>query len=84
VRIETLDESISVITLFECGRLKPLRFLWRGRTVPIKHLASHWTTREGRDLTHFYSVSSNGSDYYEISFHTRTFEWMLNKVFLEG
>ncbi len=84
MRIETIDEFISVIGLFEEGRLKPIRFLWHGRAVPVKHLASHWTNREGKDLRHFYSVSDNGSDYYEISFHSRTMKWILNRVFLEG
>jgi hypothetical protein len=84
MRIESLEETISVIGYFQNGGLKPIRFLWRGRTVPVKHLASHWTSREGRDLKHFYSVSDNGNDYYEISFHPRTFKWMLNRVFLDG
>lgn len=84
MRIELIEEPIAVIGLFKNGTLKPLRFQWRGRTYPVRHLASHWTSRMGADVQHFFSVSDNGTDYYEVSFHSRTFQWKLEKVFLEG
>ncbi len=84
MRVEILEEPVAVIGLFRNGTLKPLRFQWRGRTVPVRHVASHWATRSGTDQEHFFSVSDNGVDYYELSFHTRTFQWRIEKVFLEG
>ena len=32
---ETLNDSVDVLAVFEGGRLRPLRFRWKGRVIRI-------------------------------------------------
>ena len=83
--VETIDEPVEVLTLFRDGKVEPLRFRWRRKVVRISRVTGDWvSSRTGRDRVHYYSVLGDGSDYFELSFHTRTFQWTLTRVWMDG
>lgn len=85
--IETINEPIDVITLFERkGRkVSPLRFRWKNHAYHISRVVSDWTTQEGMFQKFFFSVMvKNGADCFEMSYDTRLQQWVLNRVYLGG
>jgi hypothetical protein len=59
--IYSVEESVEVLALFRQGRVKPLRFLWRGVAYPIKEVTFNWKDREGRAAIHHFGVSDGAN-----------------------
>ncbi len=76
---ETLREPVDVLTAFIEGRMKPLRFRWRGRVIPIRRVNGHWTRREGQTLMRCFSVEGPAGESYELSYDPRGPGWMLTR-----
>jgi hypothetical protein len=82
--VERIQEPIEVIALFSEGRLHPLRFRWRSIAHRISSVTSQWVEREGTSRIHHYAVLTENADCFEIQFRTRTMDWELARVYLEG
>ena len=44
---ETLNQPVDVLTVFLEGRVRPLRFRWKGRVIRVKKVTGEWSRREG-------------------------------------
>jgi len=82
--IQELNEPIDVVTVFREGRMAPVKFRWAGRTYPVTRVAYRWVTREGAYPVHHFSVLADGDPIYEILLNTKTMQWSIVKVHLEG
>lgn len=81
---EEIFEPIEVISYFQHGVLKPLRFRWKGNVYKISRIHSHWAVPQGRGREHHFSVSAGGADSFEIVFNTEDLNWQLARVAMEG
>lgn len=81
---EDIFEDIEVISLFNDGKIKPLRFKWNGRIYKINKINGHWVSAQGYNKQHHFSIIADSSDYFEIMLDTSNFEWQVTRVCLEG
>jgi hypothetical protein len=84
MRFEDIGEAIEVIAYFRAGKLRPLKFRWNHRVYKIERVNGGWKSEEGRDRIHHFSVMSDSTDVFEISFSLENFNWKLDRVCLEG
>jgi hypothetical protein len=82
--IEKIQEPIEVLTKFLEGKIQPLRFRWRGRVFTISEITGNWVKRVGEHRVHYFSVGVGTKDYYEICYESRTLQWTLQNIYLEG
>ena len=81
--IYSVNEPVQVLVLFDDGRVKPLRFLWRGITYPVKQIIFKWRDREDRAAVYHFGVS-DGSNAFQLGYHTEYLSWKLESVDMEG
>ena len=74
---ETHNEPVDVLTAFLGGRMRPLRFRWKGKVVRVRKVTGEWTRREGSNRLSFFSVESMASETYELCYDPRGPGWML-------
>ncbi len=82
--LELLNQPIEVLSYFSGGRVKPLRFRWRGRVVRIRRVTGEWARQEGGGRVHYFSVVADGADYFELAYDVEQASWRLCRVWLEG
>lgn len=80
--IYSVNEPVEVLALFGPGQVKPLRFLWRGITYPVKEITLRWKDREGRAAVYHFGVS-DGSNAFQLGYHAEYLTWKLEAVDLE-
>ena len=66
--VEAVDEPIEVLTLFQEGKVQPVRFRWKGRVVKVSRVTGDWISKAGTDRIYYFSILGNNADYYEIAF----------------
>ncbi len=77
---EDIFEPIEVITYFERGTLRPLRFRWKGTVYKISRVYSHWIVPRGNGREHHFSVSAGTPDSFELIFNTGDLNWQLARI----
>ena len=77
---ETLQQPVDVLTVYLDGRVRPLRFRWRGKVIRVKRVTGEWTRREGSHRMTYYSVEGNGAETYELCYDPRGPSWVLCKA----
>jgi hypothetical protein len=82
--IEAIHDPIEVITLFTAGRMKPIRFRWKGKTVKVAKVTGDWARNEGQNKIHYFAILADNADYYEIRYDSREMTWQLTRVWMEG
>lgn len=80
---EEIDEPIRVTAKFEGARLIPLSFTWKHDEHAIKQITFVWSESQGEAKLLLFSVT-DGANTYELSYNTKTLEWLLAKVYVEG
>lgn len=78
-----IDESVSVVAAFHGGRIRPVRFRWKGRLIPVRQITYQWTRKDGWRMIHFFSVT-DGKTLYNLSFEPDILSWRLQAVETEG
>ncbi len=79
-RFESLDDPVDVLTVFQEGRLEPLRFRWQGRVIRVSKVSGTWTRREGQALLRYYAVEGSPAGTYELCFDPRGPAWALTRA----
>lgn len=77
---ETLNEPVDVLTAFLEGRVRPLRFRWKGRVVRIQRVTGEWSRREGAARLAYFSVEGPSAETYELCYDPRGPSWTLCKA----
>ena len=80
---ETINEKVSVVTLFKASPLKnevvPYLVKWQGRNYKIKKVGFHHLIREGRNVFHIFTVSTQNLD-FRLKFDTANMHWILEEI----
>ena len=77
---ESLNDPVDVLTAFVDGRIRPLRFRWRGRVIRVHRVTGEWTRREGRSVLRYFSVESHAADTFELCYDARGPGWILSRA----
>ena len=78
--VTRVGQVVKVLAVFGDGRkLRPLRFLWNGRSCKVKEVTYIWDTFQGRERIQHFSVS-DGTNVYELSYNTDSMVWRLEAV----
>ncbi|MCC6650143.1 MAG: hypothetical protein IT348_03225 [Candidatus Eisenbacteria bacterium] len=77
---ESLDDPVDVLTSFVDGAMRPLRFRWQGRVVPISKVTGQWNRREGQSVMRYFAVQGPNQETYELCFDPRGPRWILNRA----
>jgi hypothetical protein len=80
---KSLDEPIDVIAHFEKGALKPLRFLWQGRTFRIARVTGTWKAPQGDKWVRHFSVVDSAGNVFFLTYDERSMRWAIGKVWVE-
>ena len=84
MKFEDIYEPIEVITHFQEGRLRPLRFKWNGRVYKIRQWNGFWINRQGSNRQYHFSVQADNSDFVELMFDDADLQWQIARVCLDG
>ncbi len=82
--LEQLNQPIEVLGYFGEGRMRPLRFRWRGRVVRVRRVTGEWSRPEGAGRVHYYSVVADNADYFELAYDVDQSAWRLCRAWLES
>jgi hypothetical protein len=83
MKIEPIQEPISVRADFSAGAILPRSFQWHGRSYPVQAVNGQWLDRQSDGYRLHYSVQSGDETYY-IHFSSLQVQWWLDQVALEG
>jgi hypothetical protein len=77
---ETLNERVRVGVVFGgAPRVRPVWFIWNGRTVRVQAITYTWQTREGRALVRHFAVT-DGTNLYELCYEPEQMGWRLTST----
>ena len=77
---ESFREAVRVGVVFGGSpRVRPVWFIWNGRTVRVRSITYTWQPREGRALVRHFAVN-DGVDLYELCYEPEGMGWMLAGV----
>jgi hypothetical protein len=82
--VERLDEKIKVRADFGGGTVKPLIFTRRGQIHRVMKINCRWMDREGTAKIHYFSVTSDSGDVYQIHLNAGDMTWHLDLVMVES
>ena len=77
---ESLNQPVDVLTAFLDGRIRPLRFRWKGLVVRVHRVTGEWTRREGASRLTYFSVEGVGAETFELCYDPRGPSWILCKA----
>jgi hypothetical protein len=81
---ETLDEAIKVRADFAAGEVTPLLFRRAGCAIRIVAINSRWAQRRGRRQRHYFSVTAESGDIYQLRFDPDRATWKAEAVMHPG
>lgn len=77
-----LNEPVEVLTHFDAGRVRPLRFRWRGRIYRVEKVNGTWSRAKGGEREHHFAITADNEDSFELVFDTTDFRWRVTRVML--
>jgi hypothetical protein len=84
MRLERLDEAISVRAEFEGGTVTPVSFRRHGREQRVVRVNARWLDRAGRHPHFYFSVTVESGDVYQLQLQGGDLVWRVDSVSLEG
>ena len=78
MRVEDIGEPVEVLAVCSGGSIRPLRFVWSGRTYRVDTVNAHWQDRSGAGYSLHYSVQS-GDETYLLRFAGADVQWWLDQ-----
>ena len=82
MRIENINEPVSVLASFSGGACQPLRFRWHGRTYKVDAVNGRWIDRGPDGDSLHYSVQAGDETYY-LHFAQKDVQWWLDQLMAE-
>lgn len=80
---EELNDPISVLAKFDKGVIQPVIVRWRGRRYWVQKLNLHHTARQGRDLLHYFAVTTEVGD-CTLTYSQDELRWTLLETHFTG
>lgn len=73
-----IEQPIKVGAVFGGKKkIRPVWFIWEGREHCIKEITYTWSSREGRSLLYYFSVTDRADNLYELCYRTDSATWYL-------
>lgn len=74
-----IHEPVSVVAVFEKGRVKPISFRWKDKKISIENISFIWQTMRGKERSlHFTVVAAQ--TLYELVFNISSMIWKLEQI----
>ncbi len=83
MRVEDIDEPVSVRADFRGGEVTPRAFKRGGKTYTVTEVNARWVDREGAQPVRRFSVQAGGDTYF-LALMTGEMTWRLEKVMVDG
>lgn len=80
---EELNDPVAVLAKFDHGQIQPVIVRWQGRRYWVQKLNLHHTMRKGKDLLHYFSVSTEVGD-CTLSYSQDELRWTLLETHFAG
>ena len=77
---QDVEEPIDVIAVFECSRMRPIRFKWKDRVYRVKQVTGTWISEIGRYRYRHFAVVDESTNFFELSFGERDTSWTLTRI----
>lgn len=77
--LKKTNEQISVLVAFVKNKVMPLSFEWGGRNYSIDKVNLAYSSRDGRKLWHYFSVSS-GNSCFKLALDSEENNWVLQEA----
>jgi hypothetical protein len=74
-----INEPVNVWVYFKRGSVEPFIFFWRGRKLKVDNINLVHTSKDGANIYHHFSISSQGN-YYRLRFEIPKLKWLLEQV----
>jgi hypothetical protein len=74
---ESHNDPVDVLTAFLDGKVRPLRFRWKGRVIRVRAVTGEWSRREGHRALRYYAVQSSASESFELCYDPGAMNWVL-------
>lgn len=84
MRQELIDQAVSVRADFQGGTVTPLAFHLRGREHRVVRVNARWIDRVPRHPHHYFSVTVDSGDVYQLQLQSGDLVWWLDSVALDG
>ena len=84
MRWETLDEPVKVRADFQGGEISPRLFRRGADPLRVLRVNTRWSDREGRRALHYFSVTVESGDVYQLRFDAGDLTWRIECVMYEG
>lgn len=81
--VTQLNEPVKVLASFGGGDFRPVIMRFSGKRHPISKLNMHHTKREGDDVLHYFSVSTDMGDCI-LCYSKENIDWTLIEVSFDG
>lgn len=79
---ETYHDPIKVWAVFEGNRVLPKAFEWGTKRYEVQRLLHVYSTYEGRERVHYFSVANN-TDFFRLVLHADDLKWFLLEHYQE-
>ena len=83
MRVEEIDEAVSVRADFRGGEVTPRAFRRGQKAYTVTEVNARWVDREGSAAVWRFSVQADGDTYF-LALRTGEMSWRLEKVMVDG
>lgn len=80
---EIIQDPITVIVRFGNGKVLPMIFKWKDHVYKIESLHLTHKKRDGEDIIYYFNVSDE-TNYFKLSFSTKTLGWRIEELYWDG
>jgi hypothetical protein len=80
---EECDVPIEVIIYYGLEERRPLRFRLGAQVIRVTSTNGYWNRHQGAVPLHYWAVSDDNGNYYELEMNGETLLWRLKKVVSE-
>ncbi|MHC4606851.1 MAG: hypothetical protein ACYTAF_07920 [Planctomycetota bacterium] len=81
MREENVREPLGwVLVRFQPGKIEPLRFRWGTREFRVQARNAAWTDRETRPIRHFFSVTAESGETFQLCYREGDSVWTVDSV----
>jgi hypothetical protein len=84
IRIERIDEAVTVRADFQGGVVTPVAFRRRSLEHRVARVNARWVERSNRHPSFFFSITDESGDVYQLQLQSAEMVWWLDSVALEG
>lgn len=63
-----LDETVSVLAVFEKGDMRPFRFYWQSRSFQVARVTGRWKAPKGDTWLRHFSIVDSADNVFHLTY----------------